>query len=654
MDKIRRNNQSAHTHALNKKIQSNTTAARAFNSLLSKTNRLLKHRIKNKKFSNFLSNNEFNKSNNPLGDVLLGDEYLQYRGENILANTDNITTNPHGLFLLGRTTFSVGGIPPSYLPKDQVFIDYIKQEWPDLRIPNIIRTNGSFKYTIHHFKAYKTPLTVHPKINKLLLYALNNLGPLKLISLPRVTNLDIYVQGINAKANAGVISSMISGSMRRDSWGFAVLVALHIIDKLQSDLTHSFLFDTSIWRVSGREKANEFEDYPDITTLSSRCLLMPDNIVHAIGSPFAKLAQSHFTNNYQQPLFIGTTIVKNGYIKYIDYFNGYDSFFVFDYSKYDSSIPRAVVIAAFSIILKMFSDSYTKDEIFRIIMYLISTYIDTSVVTPGGWLYCKTRGTPSGSPFTTLINSLCNYLMVTTIFKAFKPFKNIEHKFSIQGDDIVVATKGYYFRKRKNVDLFLLTLSKTFGIKIKESSVLLSTSLFVSRLENSINFLGNYYVYGQPIRHYSDYIEMLSYPRRKIIDRNDRIDRAAAYLMMCPFESLASRIVYKFIIYCLIHDFGWEESLAIDYANEIHLKGFDLLTNSQSTYTDMRAQALGLRNHLNPWQKLIPTDYCNTIKQDQIEPYLGWWFGTTSKRGLKSDPLPKIYKKMCALPDMCT
>jgi hypothetical protein len=379
---------------------------------------------------------------------------------------------------------------------------------------------------------------------------------------------------------------------------------------------------------------------------------MPDNVHTAFNAPFAKVVQAHFTNNYKQPIFIGTSVVKGGYYKYTDYFQDYDNFFVFDYSSFDSRIPRVVLQGAFTIVAIMFSEAYNHSTLMKIMVFIVSGYLDSTILAPGRRVFVKTRGTPSGSPWTSIINSLSNWIMVTSIFRKCKDYRCVSYKLSIQGDDIVVGTKGGFFSTRDSVNKFLNRLSSIYGCTIKPSSIMMSKSLFTPRIDQAINFLGNYYVLGFPVRHVDDYLEMLYCPRRKIKSAEDRLNRVRAYLIMCPFDCEASILCQKFLKYIYIRDWGMHEDVASELVRITIYTGLDLLSNPASVYVDMRAEAMGLRNHLNPWQMLKPNNRSLSASRGLLYRYLGHYVSDTyCTRKYKKSMKPLAYR-FCALP--CT
>lgn len=81
-----------------------------------------------------------------------------------------------------------------------------------------------------------------------------------------------------------------------------------------------------------------------------------------------------------------------------------------DYSKFDSTLSYKMIKIAFDI-LKTHFDCVDEHEWSTIFRY----FIKTSIIMPDGNIYVKSHGVPSGSYFTQLVGSICNYIALQYI-----------------------------------------------------------------------------------------------------------------------------------------------------------------------------------------------------------------------------------------------
>nr|QIJ70085.1 RNA-dependent RNA polymerase [Chiles partiti-like virus] len=130
-----------------------------------------------------------------------------------------------------------------------------------------------------------------------------------------------------------------------------------------------------------------------------------------------------------------------------------------DYSKYDQSLPGWFIRDAFAIIRRWFRfrDS-EEEEAFDIV---VNDFIHKGLVSDEkGNITHVHDGVESGSMFTQIIDTLCNYMMVYyfCILKGLKIGTDIN--FHICGDDIIIFHNGGFVA----VD-YMNTIRKVFGVR---------------------------------------------------------------------------------------------------------------------------------------------------------------------------------------------
>lgn len=104
-----------------------------------------------------------------------------------------------------------------------------------------------------------------------------------------------------------------------------------------------------------------------------------------------------------------------------------------DYSKYDQSISDWMIRDAFDIIRIAYKDDSNFDEeLFKIVR---EDFINKVIVLGRDLLYESSKGVPSGSMFTQIVDSIVNKLMIDTYMRA-KGFT--EYEMMIMGDDNIV------------------------------------------------------------------------------------------------------------------------------------------------------------------------------------------------------------------------
>lgn len=150
-----------------------------------------------------------------------------------------------------------------------------------------------------------------------------------------------------------------------------------------------------------------------------------------------------------------------------------------DYSKYDTTLSRTMIRAAFRIIATWF-----KPEDLEQLGWdkVVNYFVYTPIVMPDGHLYRgKEHGVPSGSYFTQVVDSICNVAMCYALSSRFK-FKLNKRSLFVLGDDVLMNVVG---------DVDLTQWSKylaKFGMQLNVDKTLLDRA----------HFLGAFWDKGKP------------------------------------------------------------------------------------------------------------------------------------------------------------
>lgn len=163
-----------------------------------------------------------------------------------------------------------------------------------------------------------------------------------------------------------------------------------------------------------------------------------------------------------------------------------------DFSKFDATVPAFVIRAAFNILRTHFGefDEFEQSAWDKI----ITNFLTGCIVMPDGHLYTgKKRGIPSGSWFTQLVGSICNYIVITAATDVAGHIVYSEN-IMVLGDDSVFAL---------SVKLDLATMSKLCG---KFGMTLNVTKSMIATRDERVKYLGFWWHRG---RGYRDLVELL-------------------------------------------------------------------------------------------------------------------------------------------------
>jgi len=129
-----------------------------------------------------------------------------------------------------------------------------------------------------------------------------------------------------------------------------------------------------------------------------------------------------------------------------------------DFSKFDSSIPKELILRAFTIL----STYYTKDDRDRYgWKFIVDYFLNTPIVMPDGCLWSgKKEGIPSGSYFTQLVGSIVNYFLVN--------YALLEEGFDLNPRKILVLGDDSIFSVGRKISLprIKAALKRDFGVLV--------------------------------------------------------------------------------------------------------------------------------------------------------------------------------------------
>lgn len=119
----------------------------------------------------------------------------------------------------------------------------------------------------------------------------------------------------------------------------------------------------------------------------------------------------------------------------------YSRWYSLDYSRYDQTIPSWLIRDAFELIWRCF-DAETRENYRALFEVIVHDFIHKHFVSEGGRIVSAHKGVPSGSMFTSVIDTICNYIMIMTYFNSLenKIQDTIKKECCICGDDNLICT----------------------------------------------------------------------------------------------------------------------------------------------------------------------------------------------------------------------
>jgi len=175
-----------------------------------------------------------------------------------------------------------------------------------------------------------------------------------------------------------------------------------------------------------------------------------------------------------------------------------------DFSGFDASLSNSLIRDAFSILETHLE---LNDDDGELLSRIVDDFIHTRIVTPDGDMYRVHGGVPSGSSFTSLVDSVCNLLVVLYTWIRITGRAPGSDQLWILGDDVIIADD------HKLTLLMLAEAAKPLGVMVNpaKSSV---TGYSPEQSAEPVHFLGHYWISGRMHRPVRELVTRLVFPER--------------------------------------------------------------------------------------------------------------------------------------------
>jgi len=201
--------------------------------------------------------------------------------------------------------------------------------------------------------------------------------------------------------------------------------------------------------------------------------------------------------------------------------------FNLDFSGFDATVPPWLIRAAFDILRRQFTfeewqgnpvNIPTQKKWAQVWDKMVWFFINTIILAVDGNLYRKDSGIPSGSYFTSLIGSICNYIAINVCILITVGKTGVPRIHKVLGDDSWFTLNKSYSSRVKLKDWSVL-LERYFGMDLSPSESEGGKSQR-GHPEN-VKFLGYLYRFGFPYREDYDVLKTLLYPESNSTSHED-------------------------------------------------------------------------------------------------------------------------------------
>jgi hypothetical protein len=241
--------------------------------------------------------------------------------------------------------------------------------------------------------------------------------------------------------------------------------------------------NVSIYTLGGRGKRSKTLT-GDGTQILSRHVIQQDYPEYLLARPWVERVETALTEDENFPIFLKHTNANFGYVNILRHMGMSSGTSVeADWSLFDTTTIRKAIIVAFQICRNCFEDD--NSEIDKMFYYFCSGFLHKYVLMPDGNLFKFSKGTPSGSCWTTVINGIVNLLLLEHTVEKYLKNSKTDAKFTcmVAGDDTVINFNRFI---KFDKEIFETTTFSETGMSIVVEKV---GNFFSKNEDECISFL---------------------------------------------------------------------------------------------------------------------------------------------------------------------
>lgn len=444
-------------------------------------------------------------------------DYYQRPGEKTLPDKLPVRTNLTDSRYLGKFPAKIGTRPPKVRFIDPVISQYLNtvtKRYGLTRDPeNYAVVAGSWATNRSYLEEMACPALpkIPPSLARFKHFWLPVLSEyirkLKISLLPAPTAQDLSYIDYSPDTYAGIrYDKFLDKPRKRDAAPYALRLAKHLFHQA----ARKPMCSDALYMMGGREK-EEDEALTDGKALSSRGVLMPEFHEDILSSVYSRPIELKFIHQASGPIYLGHSNTHRKWQRYKDDLSFGETVIEGDWRKFDTSVSKELILLSFAILRSFYPKGGAIDNHF---VWMVSTFLEKRVVTPGGYVYKISNGVPSGSAWTSIVDTIANFLILCQIsYRVLDIKKKTNVRFCVGGDDYLIISKR---KIQVETEAFEAFAASQLGIELKEIKV---TTPFPDSIHECPTFYKCAIYSGFPTIRPDHLLDLLYCPKSSIRER---------------------------------------------------------------------------------------------------------------------------------------
>jgi hypothetical protein len=392
---------------------------------------------------------------------------------------------------------------------------------------------------------------------------------------------------VNPDAFPGILTSRLIGSDKRNVYSKCLTIARELWDDIVT--SRHFKQDFSLWSIGGRPRR---QDMSKGKPPRSRLILMPEMSTSFISGIIGTMITQalKLVDKSESECFMGQEVTNGMWKRISEWAKPGQPVLELDWTEYDSTLTHNALVSAFCLLRTCFPKSSKIDKLF---IYVMSGTIHKHIVLRQRFIYRVTSGLPSGSPLTSLLGTVTNWVLInyTLMSKGlFGISGKDDFKLAIAGDDTLIAFNNYSYNddvlefNHEEAKEISKTFKETVNLDVDPDELnfcIWGDSGDEREAEFAPSLLKTTIWHGLPGRRIKDLVKSMSCPERSInsyLDVHRVVDGLTKLPIYTPKGYMLLRKFSEFIGRMVKLEQGWEDSIAtFDVTNDI-----DSYTTSRS------------------------------------------------------------------------
>lgn len=389
--------------------------------------------------------------------------------------------------------------------------------------------------------------TGNPSVNDLLLHSFNRYDKFGFPDIKfDIKKKWLKAVSVNPDACPGLYTQRRVASNKKDSYPVALRVAYELWDKIV--LSRKPIQDYSLWGIGGRSRRM---DMSKGESPRSRLILMPEFSASLIGGLISTMFNLAYkrTDKRDTECFMGQEVTNGSWKRLRDFARDGQYVLELDWEEFDSNLTENALVSAFCLIRTCFPRSKKIDKLF---LFVMSGTIHKHIPLRGRFIYRISKGLPSGSPLTSILGTVTNWILLNYTLMTSNLFGiegTDDFGLACAGDDTLIRFNNLDKFRHEDAETFCGTFKDKVNLTVKPDDLnfcIWNDGGGIEDAEYSPSLLKTSIWNGIPGRRVSDLVKSISCPERNVNSYLDIFNILQGYTTLPIYTPKARALLCAF------------------------------------------------------------------------------------------------------------